>query len=199
MSTGTLSKKGGWYCYLITPFDADGDVDHGVFERYVDTIIECGADGVTCIATTTEGAYLTETERFAAVETVCNATAGRVPVNVGVGALSTRQVLHFTDFPNLICGLGGMTGEGQTYGYGTYWPRYTKWIHLIEDGAGRLFPQFRQLYEDFPDRFLIGNDVAHTPGLQTYQARIARFRVLLSQLTPRNRTTPRLPKRTGYF
>ena len=113
MSTGTLGKKGGWYCYLITPFDADGDVDHGVFERYVDTIIECGADGVTCIATTTEGAYLTETERFAAVETVCNATAGRVPVNVGVGALSTRQVLHFTEHAQK-CGAATLMLEMQT-------------------------------------------------------------------------------------
>jgi dihydrodipicolinate synthase/N-acetylneuraminate lyase len=93
----TLGKKGGWYCYLITPFDDDGDVDHGVLERYVDAIIECGADGVTCIATTTEGPYLTETERFTAVEAVCNAANSRVPVNVGVGALATRQVLHFAE------------------------------------------------------------------------------------------------------
>jgi len=97
-----------------------------------------------------------------------------------ISAKNIRKML--IRFPNLICGLGGMMGVGKNYGI--YWPRKTKWIHLIEDGSGRLKPQMRQLYEDFSDRFLIGTDVAHTPGLETYQNRVLRFRRLLSQLTP---------------
>jgi len=97
-----------------------------------------------------------------------------------ISAEDIRKML--TRFPNLICGLGGMMAVGKNYG--SYWPRRTKWIHLIEDGSGRLKPQMRQLYEDFPDRFLIGTDAAHTPALRQYQARVERFRELLSQLTP---------------
>jgi len=102
----------------------------------------------------------------------------------GRSAAETIRTL-LSRFPNLICGLGGMMGQKRPVGYGAYWPRWTKWIHLIEDGSGRLFPQMRQLYEDFPNRFTIGTDPAHTPALKSYQARITRFRLLLSQLTPK--------------
>lgn len=60
MTRETVGKKGGLYCYLITPFDDQGNVDHAVLERYTDDIITGGADGVTCVASTTEGVYLTE-------------------------------------------------------------------------------------------------------------------------------------------
>ena len=93
----TVGRKGGMYCYILTPFNTRGDADHAVLEKYVDAVINEGADGVTCVASTTEGVYLTEPERFAVVETVCNTVAKRVPVNVGVGAYSTRQVLHFSE------------------------------------------------------------------------------------------------------
>ena len=95
MALETIGQKGGLYCYLITPFDAAGDVDFAVLERYTDTIIAGGADGVTCVASTTEGVYLTEAERFAVIKTVCDTTAGRVPVNVAIGDFSTRQALHW--------------------------------------------------------------------------------------------------------
>ncbi|MEP1588177.1 MAG: dihydrodipicolinate synthase family protein [Tateyamaria sp.] len=97
MTRETVGKKGGLYCYLITPFDAQGHVDHAVLERYTDEIITGGADGVTCIASTTEGVYLTQAERFAVVKTVCDTTAGRVPVNVAIGDISTRQVMNWAE------------------------------------------------------------------------------------------------------
>jgi Tat protein secretion system quality control protein TatD with DNase activity len=100
------------------------------------------------------------------------------------GRMSARQISKMlTRFANLYCGLGGMT-RAEAGGYGTYWPRYTRWIHPIENGNGSLVPEMRALYEDFPDRFLIGTDAAHTPALDRYQLRITRFRQLLSQLTP---------------
>ena len=114
MTRETVGKKGGLYCYLITPFDAHGNVDHGVLERYTDDIIKGGADGVTCIASTTEGVFLTEAERFAAVKTVCDTTAGRVPVNVAVGDFSTRQVVHWAEHAQK-AGASTLMLEMQTY------------------------------------------------------------------------------------
>ena len=47
-----------------------------------------------------------------------------------------------------------------------------------------LFPEVKSLYEDFPDRFMVGTDVAHAPAMRFYEGRIKRFRELLEQLSP---------------
>lgn len=93
----TVGKKGGLYCYLMTPFDEQGSLDLDALERYVDSVIEGGVDGLTCIPSTCEGVYLTTEERYAVAETVCNVANGRVPVNVGVGSFSTRQVEDYSE------------------------------------------------------------------------------------------------------
>lgn len=100
------------------------------------------------------------------------------------GRSSAQQIREFlTRYPNLTCDLGGMTATRQG-GYGRYWPKRTPWMHLIEDGSGTLFPEVKLLFEEFPDRFLLGTDAAHTPALDFYVERIHRFRELLSQLRP---------------
>jgi len=86
--------------------------------------------------------------------------------------------------PNLFCDLAGMTNVGTT-GYGIGWPRMEEFTSLIEQG-GQLFPEMKALYEDFPDRFMLGMDIAHEPGnnLKNYSRRVSRFRELLGQLEP---------------
>lgn len=86
--------------------------------------------------------------------------------------------------PNLYGDLACMTNVGES-GYGTGWPRMEEYTAIIEKN-GVLFPEMRELYEAFPDRFMIGMDVAHAPGMnaKNYGQRAQRFRELLSQLTP---------------
>lgn len=87
-------------------------------------------------------------------------------------------------FANLFCDLASMTNVGAT-GYGIGWPRMEEFTSLIEqDGA--LFSEMKALYEEFPDRFMLGMDVAHAPGMnqQNYSRRVSRFRDLLGQLRP---------------
>jgi hypothetical protein len=86
--------------------------------------------------------------------------------------------------PNLYCDLACMTNVGKR-GYGIGWPRMEEYNALIEKN-GVLFPEMREVYEAFPDRFMIGMDVAHAPGMnpKNYGRRVKRFRVLLEQLTP---------------
>jgi Tat protein secretion system quality control protein TatD with DNase activity len=86
--------------------------------------------------------------------------------------------------PNLYCDLAAMTNVGES-GYGIGWPRMEEYNALIEKD-GVLFPEMRELFEAFSDRFMIGMDVAHAPGmnLKNYTRRAQRFRGLLAQFTP---------------
>lgn len=86
--------------------------------------------------------------------------------------------------PNLFCDLAGMTNVGTT-GYGTGWPRMEEFTALIEQD-GQLFPDMKALYEELPDRFVLGMDIAHAPGnnRKNYSRRVSRFRELLGQLKP---------------
>ncbi len=89
-----------------------------------------------------------------------------------------------SNHPNLFCDLAAMTNVGRT-GYGTGWPRMETYTALIEEN-GELFPSMIELYETFPDRFMIGMDVAHAHGMnhRNYARRSDRFRELLGQLKP---------------
>jgi hypothetical protein len=86
--------------------------------------------------------------------------------------------------PNLYCDLAGMTNVGES-GYGIGWPRMEEYNALVEKN-GVLYPEMREVYEAFPERFMIGMDVAHAPGMnpKNYGRRAQRFRELLGQLTP---------------
>lgn len=102
------------------------------------------------------------------------------------GRASAEQTARrLRQFPNLMCDLGHMfNGPRTRAGYGKGWPRKTPWVHLVQDDAGRILPEMKQLFEAFPDRFMIGTDSAHTFTLRFYEYRIAIFRVMLAQLAP---------------
>ena len=91
----TEHSETGFYCYVATPYNAAGDVDVDVLHDYVDEMITAEVDGITCVASTCDGPYLTERERRLVVETVGKAVGGRVGLNVGVAAVSTRQVVEY--------------------------------------------------------------------------------------------------------
>jgi len=99
---------------------------------------------------------------------------------------SKASVIHsmLEKHPNLYCDLASMVNAGPT-GYGIGWPRKEDYTYLIEED-GELFPEMRELYERFADRFMLGMDVAHARGMnfRNYGRRSNRFRELLDQLTP---------------
>jgi len=100
-------------------------------------------------------------------------------------ASADETARRLRSYPNLMCDLGSMYNGPRTQGgYGKEWPRKTPWVHLVQDGAGRILPEMKQLFETFPDRFMIGTDTAHTAYLKFYRYRIDMFRVMLAQLAP---------------
>ena len=84
-------------------------------------------------------------------------------------------------YPNLYVDLGNMVSTGS--GYGTYWPRRTPWMHLVMSRQGDIFPEMKTLFEAFPDRFFIGNDLAHARAYVYHSYLAHRWRLFLSQLS----------------
>jgi len=93
-----------------------------------------------------------------------------------------REML--TRHPNLFCDLASMTNLPRQM-YGTGLPRMEPYTALMEKD-GIFFPPMKKIYEDFPDRFTLGMDVAHARGMnnRNYSRRVNRFRQLLGQLSP---------------
>ncbi len=89
------------------------------------------------------------------------------------------------EYPNVYCDLGGMNRYG---GYGRISGGQGGWIvkNPIDDGTGHLRRKWKAVYEQHPDRFMIGIDMAHPepwviPG--HYKQCINEFRTLLSDLS----------------
>lgn len=86
----------GVYANLPTPFDASGDrIDVVRLQSLVEYVISRGVDGVACLLSSGEYAFLDSTERRTVAESVVGAAGGRVPVLVGVSHVSTRKAVHF--------------------------------------------------------------------------------------------------------
>jgi dihydrodipicolinate synthase/N-acetylneuraminate lyase len=78
---------------LVTPFDADGEIDVRGVERLVAFAIGAGADGVAVNALAGEARRLTRDERRAVAATSVAAAAGQTPVLVGVGAADRDEAV----------------------------------------------------------------------------------------------------------
>lgn len=91
----------GVFPYLVSPIHPSGDVLRDVLAQLCNDLIEAGVHGLTPLGSTGEFAYLTWSQKCAVVETVIEATAGRVPVVAGVAATTTgeaeRQSRAFED------------------------------------------------------------------------------------------------------
>jgi 4-hydroxy-tetrahydrodipicolinate synthase len=79
---------------LVTPFHDDESLNLDQMRLHTDRAVEAGADGVFCLGTNGEFFQQTEDERVAVLEAVVDATAGRVPVYGGAGAVGTRETVR---------------------------------------------------------------------------------------------------------
>lgn len=82
-------------CAMVTPFQADGSIDFKRLESFTDELITSGAQGLLVCGTTGEAPTLSEDERTAQIQCVCNAAASRVPVLANVGSNSTAASVAF--------------------------------------------------------------------------------------------------------
>ncbi len=108
------------------------------------------------------------------------------------GRAPAPQVAEFLRrFPLLTCDLAGMAVPmPNPFGWGTFGTRgnfaYRPNSHVtrIQYNDGTINASMRDLFEQFPDRFMIGTDTAHPFQYSRYRDVIIAFRRLLSQLSP---------------
>ena len=55
----------------------------------------------------------------------------------------------------------------------------------ITDGSGKLTPEWRALFERYPDRFLLGSDTWINERWESYGDIMAGYRAWLAQLSPK--------------
>lgn len=81
---------------VVTPFTADGDVDHESLANLVAWQLKQGSDGISIGGSTGEPSAQTITERAEAIRTVIKIADGRVPVVPGTGSAKLQETIELT-------------------------------------------------------------------------------------------------------
>jgi len=87
----------GSYPPVITPFDADGEVDYPAYERLVEFQLREGSHGIVVNGTSAEPSVLTVAERKTLLEVALKVARGRAPVVAATGSQSHAETVELTE------------------------------------------------------------------------------------------------------
>lgn len=79
----------GLSAFPLTPTDEDGQLEPQLLQRFLERIVAAGADSIGLLGSTGGYAYLTPEMRKRTLRAAVECVAGRMPLIVGVGALTT--------------------------------------------------------------------------------------------------------------
>lgn len=79
---------------LVTPFDADKNIDIAALKNLVDRVIEGGVDFLVALGTTGETPTLSDEEKKQVLKTIQEANQGRKPIVCGIGGNNTAAVIQ---------------------------------------------------------------------------------------------------------
>jgi 4-hydroxy-tetrahydrodipicolinate synthase len=79
---------------LVTPFNAQGTVDHEALARVVNYQVENGIDYLVVLGTTGESVTLSKQEKKEVIHTIQQANDGRLPLVIGIGGNDTAVVVN---------------------------------------------------------------------------------------------------------
>ncbi|MEN8816734.1 MAG: 4-hydroxy-tetrahydrodipicolinate synthase [Nonlabens sp.] len=79
---------------LVTPFNAQGVVDHDALTKVVHHQVENGIDYLVVLGTTGESVTLTKQEKQEVIQTIKIANSDRLPMVIGVGGNDTAVVVN---------------------------------------------------------------------------------------------------------
>ena len=92
-----VEKYGQILLPLITPYDANEEVDYGKYAELIEYLIQNDlCDSLIVTGTTGEASLLTFDERVKLMETAVKTAAGRKPVIAGTGCASTKETIALT-------------------------------------------------------------------------------------------------------
>ncbi len=80
----------------VTPFGADGTVNHDALRVLLRHLVSHGSDAVVVCGTTGESPTLTHDEQLAVIRTAVDELAGRAPVIAGTGSNCTAHAIEMT-------------------------------------------------------------------------------------------------------
>lgn len=101
MSRYAMSQITGVIAAMITPFDADENLDVRRTEALVDFLLERDIDGLYLTGSTGEGFLMHADERKLLVDTVVQRVAGRKPVIAHIGDIGTRKSIELARHAHL--------------------------------------------------------------------------------------------------
>jgi len=81
---------------MVTPFDAEGEVDFTRTAELAERLVATGSDGIVVVGTTGESPTLTHREKLDLFRSVVEAVAGRAAVIAGTGTNNTRDSIELT-------------------------------------------------------------------------------------------------------
>lgn len=96
-----MDKFTGIWPALVTPLTADGHVDVPATEALIESLLATGIGGLYVCGGTGEGVLLSTEVRRDMAETAIAAVAGRVPVMVHVGSITTAEAVDLAEHANL--------------------------------------------------------------------------------------------------
>ncbi len=119
----------------VTPLKANGDINPDMVRPLVDFLIDRGISGIYPLGSTGEGPLFSTDERKAIAAATVEAVAGRAPVIIHTGAISTAEALELTRHARDI----GANAASVI----------TPWYFRYSDEA--LLLHYRAIYEALPD------------------------------------------------
>ena len=81
---------------LVTPMDAQGELDWDSLSKLVDFHLQEGTNAIVAVGTTGESATLDVAEHVEVIRRVVDQVSGRIPVIAGTGGNSTRESIELT-------------------------------------------------------------------------------------------------------
>ena len=81
---------------MVTPMDAQGDIDYDAMGRFIDWQIDSGINALVVMGTTGENATIEPEDQTAVIRYTVERAAGRIPVIAGTGTNNTEHVLRNT-------------------------------------------------------------------------------------------------------
>ncbi len=107
-------RLGGIWPAMLTPIGADGRVDLAACEQLVDLFVSQGLGGIYVVGSTGQWPLFDVAERKEIAACVVRAAAGRIPVMVHVGAMTTAEAVTLAEHAASI-GAAAVSAVGPTY------------------------------------------------------------------------------------